>query len=111
MSQTAQIKATETPVAIQTIKIRIGKKEIELPIEDAKALKKVLEDLFGKEVITVDHHHYHNDGWYWPKPYWGVNTPYIYRGTSQLEGADTLNYEAKYNTNTAMLSISIDGTK
>jgi hypothetical protein len=64
----------EKEIKVESLKISIGKKEIELNIDDAKKLKKALEDIFGKEVV----HEYHYDWWYRPyqpyTPYWGTIT-------------------------------------
>lgn len=59
-------------IKVESLKISIGKKEIELNIEDAKKLKKALEDIFGKDVV----HEYHDCWYYRPyrpyQPYWGT---------------------------------------
>ena len=53
----------EKGVSIQSIKILMGKKEVELSIEEAKKLKSALEEIFGKTVIekteTIHHHDYY----------------------------------------------------
>jgi hypothetical protein len=61
-------------IEISSIKITIGKKEIELSPEDAKKLHQALNDMFGKKEIITQHEYYR----YWPywqepiKPYyWG----------------------------------------
>lgn len=64
----------EKEIKVESLKISIGKKEIELNIEDAKKLKKALEDIFGKEVV-----HEHHDHWYYRynypyNSYWGTIT-------------------------------------
>lgn len=64
---------TKDEIRIDTINITLGKKEINLTLEQAKKLKSLLEDLFGKEVIKEIRH-----DWYWsPKRYepviWGNN--------------------------------------
>ena len=40
-------------VEITSLKLKMGKTEATLTIEEAKKLKKALEDIFGKETITV----------------------------------------------------------
>lgn len=71
----------EKEIKIDSLKISIGKKEVELSVEEAKKLKKALEDIFGKEVV----HEHHHDWWYRPYistvpyPYsWGT----VYCGTT-----------------------------
>jgi hypothetical protein len=41
----------EKDVKLDSINLKIGSKTIELTLEEAKKLKGILEDLFGKEVI------------------------------------------------------------
>lgn len=36
---------------LKTLTLRIGKKEIELTVDEAKELKETLNDLFGKEIV------------------------------------------------------------
>lgn len=50
-----KLKGTEmATVEVKKVSIKIGKKEIELSLEEAKELKQVLNDTFGKErVVTV----------------------------------------------------------
>jgi len=55
-------------IEIMEIKLLLGKKESTLTIEEAKKLKKVLDELFGKEIVKEEHHHHH-DGYY-PRWYW-----------------------------------------
>ena len=59
----------EKEIAIDSLNIKIGGRDIELSIAEAKKLKKALEDLFGKEVI----HEYH-DHWYYRQ----YNQPYYW---------------------------------
>jgi len=62
----------EKEIAIDSLNIKIGGREISLSVAEAKKLKKALEDLFGKEVV-----HEHHDHWYYKyyqkpyQPYWG----------------------------------------
>lgn len=44
---------------ITKVAVRIGKKEQTITIDEAKALKAALEELFGKAVIERVEHHYH----------------------------------------------------
>ena len=59
----------EKEIKVESLKISIGKKELNLTVEEAKKLKTALEDLFGKDVI---HEHHHD--WYYK--YWNTATPY-----------------------------------
>ena len=61
----------EKEVTIQSIKIIMGKKEVELSIEEAKKLKKALEEIFGEKVITKTEHIHHHDYYRWFQPYYG----------------------------------------
>lgn len=59
---------------IKKVTLQIGKKEIELSIEDAKALKAALEGLFGQNVIRIEERHHYP--WHWYGPIY-VNTPIV----------------------------------
>jgi len=50
----------EKEIAIESLNIKIGSREINLTVAEAKKLKKALEDIFGKEIIQE----YHDRG-YW----------------------------------------------
>lgn len=57
-------------VKVNKIVLDIGDKEITLTMEQAKKLKDLLADLFGKEVIKEVHHH-HEYWWkYYPQVTW-----------------------------------------
>lgn len=62
----------ESEVKIDKMTLNIDGEKVNLTIEQAKKLKKVLDELFGKEIIKevvkeVEHHHYRD--WYWNQPY------------------------------------------
>ena len=79
-------------VEITSLKLKFGKTEATLTVEEARKLKKVLEDIFGKETFTV------YPSWpiiieketpYWPYPYsqpcYGNNGTYQFdNNTKQL---------------------------
>lgn len=46
-------------VEIKSIKLNLGGREIELSIEEARKLKKALEDIFGREIIRVIEDRWH----------------------------------------------------
>lgn len=83
-------KTTEE-VAVKKIVVQLGKKELVLDIEDAKALKVILNELFGSVVVEkapaaveketiIKEHHYHHDKYvapYYPSPYFYWNYPAI----------------------------------
>jgi len=48
----------EKEVSIQSIKILMGKKEVELSIEEAKKLHKALAEIFAEKVVEKTVHHY-----------------------------------------------------
>lgn len=56
----------EKEIKLDTVNLIVGNKTIELTIEEAKKLKKVLEELFGKEIIKEVIHEHHYDWWYRP---------------------------------------------
>jgi len=59
-------------VQIKSVEIEVGKKKFNLTVEEAKKLKNVLDELFGKEIIKevkeIHHHDGHSHPWYWNYP-------------------------------------------
>ena len=60
----------EGKVEIKELKLQLGKKEVVLTVEEARKLKKALEDIFGRDIIreVKEEHHYHDHypyRWYW----------------------------------------------
>jgi hypothetical protein len=80
-------------VEIKTVNIQVGKKQLNLTVEEAKKLKGVLEELFGKEVVKevkeIHHHDYYPYRWWWYTPQWESpnTTPVFYcsNGTAQVD--------------------------
>lgn len=65
---------------VKKIVLKIDDKEISLSIEQAKKLKGLLSDMFGKEIVVKEEHHHHYDWnkWYF-EPYkitWGTDLKY-----------------------------------
>ena len=58
----------ETNVEIKELTLQLGKKEVVLTVDEARKLKKALEDIFGRDIIreVKEEHHYHDH-----RPYWG----------------------------------------
>ena len=58
----------EKEVKIEKMVLNIDGEKVSLSMEQAKKLKGILDDLFGKEIIreVIKEHHYHD--WYY-KPY------------------------------------------
>ena len=63
-------------VAVTHIKILMGKREVELTVEEAKKLKAALEEIFGQKVVEKTEHIHHYD--YWPKWYKYYDSPVKY---------------------------------
>jgi len=65
-------------VKIKSVEIEVGEKKLNLTVEEAKKLKNVLDELFGKEIIKevveLHHHHNHSNPWYWYPPLVGPTT-------------------------------------
>jgi hypothetical protein len=57
----------ENKTEIKKIVLQLGKKEVELTVEECKKLKEVLSEMFGKEVVKEIHHHDYYK-WYWQNP-------------------------------------------
>lgn len=100
----------EKEVSIQSIKILMGKREVELSIEEAKKLKKALEEIFGTKVIEkTEHIHYHDYFRYydWNK-YYCVDSPKkydfgtVYCSNSAKESKGVLSMD-----NTSVLCLAI----
>lgn len=53
------MEAKAKEIAIDSLSIKIGGREISLTIEEAKKLKTALEDLFGKDIIKIVEHQWH----------------------------------------------------
>ncbi len=55
-------------VKIEKMVLNIEGEKISLTVDQAKRLKALLEELFGKEIIkeVVEKHHYHSDWYYRP---------------------------------------------
>lgn len=58
----------EKEVKIEKMVLNIEGEKVSLSMEQAKKLKKILDELFGKEVIkeVIKENHYHD---YWYRPY------------------------------------------
>ena len=61
-------------VKIESVNLKIGKKEISLTTEEAKKLLDALQELFKKEVVTIVKEEHHHHGYPW-RPYWEWNHP------------------------------------
>lgn len=98
---------------IKKLTLQIGKREIELSIEDAKALKEALEKLFGQNVIRIEQHH-HDAPWRWWGPVY-TNTPLTIPAPDMrpyeitCEGGSTIGASFKAETGTMILAVK-DGT-
>lgn len=53
----------EQATEIKGIRLQLGRKEIELTVDEARNLKRALEDLFGRDVVREVHDHWHWWGW------------------------------------------------
>lgn len=92
-------KTTEIKVA--EIVIQIGKKELRLSKEDAKALKLALEEVVGKT-----EHVYHHDYWY--RPYWtwqsGIYGAGYTKPASNLKGTNAAQNQQNTGTSYNLLA-------
>lgn len=63
-------------IKIEKMVLSIEGEKVSLTMEQAKKLKGILDELFGKEVIKeVIHDHHYHDWWYRPYYYGTTNTP------------------------------------
>lgn len=78
-----------TKVEIKTLKIKMGKKEVEITVDEARKLHEVLEQLFGSKVTNEIHHHDHypwGGGYPWAVPC----RPYYFDNTAPSWSTDTV---------------------
>jgi len=61
-------KAKEKKIEVTSINFTLGRKEVSLTMDEAKKLKLLLDEMFGKEVV----HHYDNN-WWWHRPLIATN--------------------------------------
>ena len=87
---------------IKKIVLKLNDKEVSLTIEEAKKLKELLGELFGKDIIkeiVKEEHHYHDNYrpyWYY-SPYWAGNGT-VYCSTNTATLANAVNYTANSGT-------------
>lgn len=58
----------EKKTEIKRIVLQLGKKEISLTVDEAKKLKELLSEMFGKEVIKEIRTEHHYDKYWWNFP-------------------------------------------
>lgn len=99
----------EKEVSIQSIKILMGKKEVELSIEEAKKLHKALAEIFQEKIVEKTIHHYdyyrHYD---WNRFYVSSQPQKFDFGTVYCSTAKVTNAEQSFKgnaTNTLCLDI------
>ena len=63
----------EKEIEVSSIKITMGKKEVDLTIEEAKKIKKALEEIFSEKVVEKTEHHHHHDYYRQYYPIWSTN--------------------------------------
>lgn len=77
---------------ITKLKIKMGKKETEMTMNEAKKLYEDLHVLFGeKEVVVYRDNYWH---WHYPRPYWGNNEIFCSSGGSTTGETLTLDCSA-----------------
>lgn len=94
---------------IKKVTLQIGKKEIELSIEDAKALKAALEGLFGQNIIRIEEHH-HGYPWRWCGPIYH-NVPLTNPGYEKWEitcGLSSVGASFQQDSGNMVLAVNSD---
>lgn len=69
----------EQKTEIKKIVLQLGKKDIELTVEECKKLKDLLSELFGRDVVkevVKEIHHGYPYRWYWNYPQWNGDIVY-----------------------------------
>jgi len=97
----------EEKMEIKEIVLKLGKKEVSLTVEEAKKLKELLGELFGKEIVKeiVKEEHHHYDHY---RPFWYYQ-PYYYNSCGGLVTntqlcATTQSNNATYNSGTLTIN-------
>ena len=87
---------------VKKITLQIGKREIELSVDEARNLKAALEGLFGRdvvrEVVRDGCHHWH----WWQTPY-----SYTSMVTYDTTGVSNLPFNTSFNAESGDLSLSV----
>ena len=96
----------KSDVKISKMEIQLPDGKIHLSMDSARKLYEALTELFGKKVVEVEKHHYHdhylNDWWY--RPYrW-------YSGTEIISNTGDSTSEA-FSVNDSVLCFSVNETK
>jgi hypothetical protein len=93
-------------VKIESVKIKIGKNELELSIEEARQLKKELDEVLGKEIVTKEYVPYYPYWYVYPQPYTTYTLPKIEIYPTQPKTPEITwfassggNYQASYTIN------------
>jgi len=69
---------------IKNIELEIGRKTINLTVEQAKELRDILNETFPEDTTVVHEHHNYERPYRAPYQYWG--TPFWYTGTANIDG-------------------------
>lgn len=96
-----------TKVEIKTLKIKMGKKEVEITVDEARKLHEVLAQLFGDKVVKEVHH----DHYPWGGDYlWGVPCrPYYWNSDIDFhwDAVPPTTNQLYCNSNTNCLELNI----
>lgn len=90
----------EQSAEIKRIVLNLGGKEVSLTIEQAKKLKEILSEMFGKDVVKEIYHHDHYPHWYW---HWSAPA-FTYGSNSTAKGPET---EILYKASNGSLSVNL----
>lgn len=84
-------------VEIKKVVLKIGKREINLTLIEAKKLFDVLGGMFKTKVIREEYH-YPYWRWWWTYPHNTINIPSVWIGTT-ADNSDSITFtNADYNT-------------
>lgn len=95
-------------VEIKKITLKLGKREVTLSIEEAKNLKEALEELFGKSIVSEEHHHHHHDHSYpyYPYRWWWCQGTNLDNHQVYCIDNNTLTCDMDMSSNTLALNVS-----
>lgn len=98
-------------VEIKKVVLKLGDKEVSLSIEEAKKLKELLSELFGKDVVKevrIEHHEHYRPNWYWDwqRPYYSTIGTQLYKSADTTIMDDLLSKsKASFTANTLCLNL------
>ena len=88
----------EKEIEITKVVLKLGAREVELTVDEARKLKSALDGLFKEKEIVREVHHHDYWRWYWNQPIYNpITTTYpskpAFYCTTNVAGYSTLNIQ------------------